>query len=190
MKRVLVLAIALLTAVPAIAQSRRGEHWVATWPTALVARPVQQGGARGQGAAPAAPQAPSAAPAAVVPPAPAAAPATPAAPAGPAPAAPGGGRGAFVPPTTLANQTIRQIVRTSIGGRRVRLVLSNAFGTAPIEIGAGHVALRDKDTAIVASSAKPLTVAGAAKFSILAGATAVTDPVDLAVPPVSDLVID
>ncbi len=81
-------------------------------------------------------------------------------------------------------------MRTSIGGSRVRVVLSNAFGTSPIEIGAAHVALRDKDSAIVASSAKPLTVAGASKFSVLAGATVVTDPVDLAVAPVSDLVID
>jgi len=90
----------------------------------------------------------------------------------------------------LTNQTIRQIVRTSIGGSRVRVVLSNAFGTAPLEIGAGHLALRDKDTAIVASSAKPLTVSGASKFSVLAGATVVSDPVDLTVAPVSDLVID
>ena len=81
-------------------------------------------------------------------------------------------------------------MRTSIGGSRVRVVLSNAFGTAPIEIGAGHVALRDKDAAIVAASAKKLTVDGASTFSVLAGATVVTDPVDLAVAPVSDLVVD
>jgi lysophospholipase L1-like esterase len=88
------------------------------------------------------------------------------------------------------NQTIRQIVRTSIGGNRVRVVLSNAFGTAPIEVGAGHVALREKDAAIVASSAKRLTVSGASTFTVLAGATVVTDPVELAVAPVSDLVVD
>ena len=72
----------------------------------------------------------------------------------------------------------------------MRVVLSNTFGTAPLEIGAGHIALRDKDTAIVASSAKPLTVSGASTFSVLAGATVVSDPVDLTVAPVSDLVID
>jgi lysophospholipase L1-like esterase len=169
-KRAVVLAIVLLTVVPTLAQNRRGEQWVATWATALVARP-----------APAAPAAP--------------APAAPAvsggalAPAAPAPA-PGGGRGGFAPPTTLMNQTIRQIVRTSIGGSRVRVVLSNAYGTAPIEVGAGHVAVREKDAAIVASSARKLTVSGASTFTILAGASAVTDPVDLAVAPVSDLVID
>ena len=189
-RRVLVLAIAVLTAAPAFGQSRR-EQWVATWATALVARPVQQGAPRGQGPAPAAPQASAAAPAAAAPLALGpGGPPPPTAATGPAPAAPGGGRGGFAPPTTLTNQTIRQIVRTSIGGTRVRVVLSNAFGTAPLEIGAGHLALRDKDTAIVASSAKPLTVSGASKFSVLAGATVVSDPVDLTVAPVSDLVID
>ena len=190
MKRVLVFAVALLVAVPSLAQSRRGEQWVATWATALVARPVQQGPPRGQGPAPAAPQAPAATPAP-------AAPATfgpggppPTAATGPAPAAPGGGRGGFAPPTTVNNQTLRQIVRTSVGGSRVRIVLSNAFGTAPIEIGAGNIALRDKESSLITSSVKPLTVAGASTFTVLAGATLVTDPIDLAVPPVSDLVID
>ena len=190
MKRLLVFAVALLVAVPALAQNRRGEQWVATWATALVARPVQQGPPRGQGPAPAAPQAPAAAPATAAPPASGPGGPPPSAATGPAPAAPGGGRGGFAPPTTVNNQTLRQIVRTSVGGSRVRIVLSNAFGTAPIEIGAGNIALRDKESSLITSSVKPLTVAGASKFTVLAGATLVTDPIDLAVAPVSDLVID
>ena len=189
MKRVLVLAIAVLVAAPALSQNRRGEQWVATWATALVARPVQQGAPRGQGPPPAAPQAPAAAPATAAQPSSGPGGPPPTAPTGPAPAAPGGGRGGFAP-TTVNNQTLRQIVRTSVGGSRVRIVLSNAFGTAPIAIGAGNIALRDKESSVVTSSVKPLTVAGASKFTVLAGATLVTDPVDLAVPPVSDLVID
>jgi lysophospholipase L1-like esterase len=85
---------------------------------------------------------------------------------------------------------LRQIVRTSIGGSRVRVVLSNAFGTAPLEIGAAAVALRATDTAIVAASAKPLTFGGSRGASILAGATLVSDPVDVALAPLSDLVVD
>ena len=50
----------------------------------------------------------------------------------------GGGPGGQ-PPVTVNNQTLRQIVRTSIGGNRVRIVLSNAFGTAPVQIGAATV---------------------------------------------------
>jgi len=190
MKRALVFVSVVLIALPALAQNRRGEQWVATWATALVARPVQQGAPRGQGPAPAAPQAPAAAPATAAPSASGPGGPPPTAATGPAPAPPGGGRGGFAPPTTVNNQTLRQVVRTSIGGSRVRVVLSNAFGTAPIDIGAGNIALRDKESSVVTSSVKPLTVAGASKFTVLAGATLVTDPVDLAVPPVSDLVID
>src|SRR5947208_579937 len=134
MRRPMLAALALLMTMPAAAQDRRGDRWVATWATALVARPPVVAG-RGQG--PGGPPAPNG-PAPAVP---AGAPgATP--PAG-APAAPPGGRGGFAPPTNVNNQTIRQIVHTSIGGSRVRVVLSNAFGTAPIEIGAGSVAMRD-----------------------------------------------
>ena len=178
--RLITVLLTLVLAAPAIAQSK-GDKWVATWATALVSRPLP--GPRGGG--------PGGPPPGATAPAPAAAPAAPptGAPAGPAPAAPGGGRG-FVPPATVTNQTLRQVVRTSIGGSRVRVVLSNAFGTAPIEIGAANVALRDKDASIVAASSKRLTFGGAPTASILAGATLVSDPVDLALAPLSDLAID
>ena len=136
-KPLLACGLALFVTLPALGQSRSSNRWVASWATALVARPVGQGpGGRGQG--PAAPAAQPAAPAA----APGSAPATPAPPSGPptaapaAPAPPGGGRGGFPPPVTITNQTIRQVVRVSVGGNRVRVVLSNAFGTAPVDIGA------------------------------------------------------
>ena len=35
-------------------------------------------------------------------------------------------------PSSFNNQTLRQIVHASIGGERVRVVLSNVFGTAPL----------------------------------------------------------
>jgi hypothetical protein len=55
-------------------------------------------------------------------------------------------------PRNLWNQTIRQIVRVSIGGKRVRVVLSNEYGTQPLLIGAAHVALSDTGSAIKAGS--------------------------------------
>jgi lysophospholipase L1-like esterase len=77
-----------------------------------------------------------------------------------------------------------------MGGDRVRVVLSNAFGTAPLEIGAADVGLREKDAAVVAASVQPLTFNGQSKAKILAGATLVSDPVALKVAPLSDLVVD
>src|SRR5947209_1247929 len=46
------------------------------------------------------------------------------------------------PPTGFNNQTVRMVARASIGGNRLRVHLSNAFGSAPLVIGAAHVALR------------------------------------------------
>jgi hypothetical protein len=39
------------------------------------------------------------------------------------------------------NQTIREIVHTSVGGNQVRVRISNTFGSAPLVIGEAHVAV-------------------------------------------------
>ena len=43
------------------------------------------------------------------------------------------------PPLRFNNQTFRQFVRISIGGDRVRVVLTNAFGTGALAIGGAHI---------------------------------------------------
>jgi lysophospholipase L1-like esterase len=88
------------------------------------------------------------------------------------------------------DQTLRQIVHTSIGGPMVRVVLSNVYGTAPLTIGAAHIALRDKDSSIQAASGHPLTFSGRPTVAIPAHATVYSDPVNLAVPEMADLAID
>ena len=108
----------------------------------------------------------------------------------PPPAEPSASAGGPLAPARIRNQTIRQIVRISIGGTRVRVALTNTFGTAPLEIGAAHVALRDEGPAIDRSAATALTFRGRPSATIEAGSTILSDPVDLAVPPLADLVID
>jgi lysophospholipase L1-like esterase len=93
------------------------------------------------------------------------------------------------PLQTLNNQTIRMTLRTSIGGRRLRVKLSNAFNAAPVEIGAAHVARRDKESGIVPASDRTLTFAGRAAFRLGAGAVVLSDPVDLTVAPLTDLAV-
>jgi lysophospholipase L1-like esterase len=88
------------------------------------------------------------------------------------------------------NQTLRQIVRVSLGGDQIRVVFSNRYGTSPLAVGAAHVALRDKDASIVAGSSRPLTFAGSPTASISGGAMLVSDPVRLTVPAIADLVVD
>jgi lysophospholipase L1-like esterase len=172
-------ALSILVLVGTVSLSGASEHWVGTWATAVVVRPQ----APPAGAPPIAPpQLPATgipnacAPAAFGP--------------GPGPA-PGRGGGQGPPaPLNFKNQTLREIVHVSLGGDRVRLVLSNAFGTLPLEVGAAHVALRDKDAAIKAGSGRALTFGGNTATMIAAGAVVVSDPVSLAVTPAADLAVD
>ena len=159
---VLTLTLFALSASSLLAQAKAAEHWVATWTTAVVAR---------------APMLPPPAPPGPAPAATAGAPPIVQAPPGP-------------PPITPNNQTLRQIVRTSVGGTRARVVFANTFGTAALNIGGASIALRDKDSAIVAASVRKLTVNGSAAFRVPAGGVMLSDPVNLSVPAFADLAID
>jgi len=81
------------------------------------------------------------------------------------------------------------VVRTSIGGRRVRVQLSNALGNPALTIGTAHIAVRQKDAAVVPASDRALTFGGRASLTIPAGALVVSDPVDLEVPKFTELAI-
>jgi lysophospholipase L1-like esterase len=86
------------------------------------------------------------------------------------------------------NQTLRQIVRTSIGGNRVRVRLST-FGSGALRVGAARVALRASEASIVAGTDQPRTFGGFSTVVIPPGAVVVSDPVDLDVPALGDLAV-
>jgi len=155
----------------AFAQSGIADRWVATWATAEVGRPQT-------------PALPLPAPPPFMANTRCPAPQVP-----PVPAPPGQ---TFAPPPYIqfTNQTLRQIVHSSIGGSKARVVLSNAYGTAPVTIGGAYIALRDKQGAIQAASGRPLTFSGQPTMTIPANAVIYSDPVNLAVPPMSDVAID
>lgn len=90
---------------------------------------------------------------------------------------------------TFDHQTLRMIVHTSVGGSAVRIRLSNEMGSSPLRIGAAHIALRKADADIVPGSDRALTFGGAASITIPPGAPALSDPVDLNVPGLSDLAV-
>jgi lysophospholipase L1-like esterase len=92
-------------------------------------------------------------------------------------------------PVEVKNQTIRQIVRVSIGGKWVRVRLSNAHGAGPLAIGAARVALRRTGPDVAAGSHRMLTFSGSPFTSIPPGALVVSDPVNLQVPDLGDLVV-
>ena len=152
------------------AQTRSaGRHWVATWATAPAWRTGTTAEQQTTGGAPA--------------------PVTPAPGSGP-----NGARSAALPgpviPVEITDQTLRQIVHTSVAGDRVRVVFSNEFGTSPLPIGGAHVALRSKGATIVPASGRPLTFGGQRTATIPAGAALISDDVDLKVPAQADVAVD
>lgn len=96
-----------------------------------------------------------------------------------------------IPPALpgLQNQTVRMIVRASLGGETVRVRLQHAFGAPPVAIGAAHIAIREKDSAIVAGSDRALTFGGRRTATLYAGQTLVSDPVKLTIKPLADLAV-
>jgi lysophospholipase L1-like esterase len=86
-------------------------------------------------------------------------------------------------------QTVRQIVRTSIGGDQVRVRLANTFGDVPLVIGAARLALRDSGERIDPASDRELTFSGSPSITVPPGALAVSDPVALTVPALSELAV-
>jgi len=92
-------------------------------------------------------------------------------------------------PPVFENQTIRMVVRPTIGGTRVRVRLSNAYGASPLEIGAAHIALVDHDSSIAPASDHVLKFGGQATVEIPVGAPMLTDAVDLSCSPFAELAI-
>jgi lysophospholipase L1-like esterase len=92
-------------------------------------------------------------------------------------------------PASFSNRTIRQTVHLSIGGSKIRIRLSNEFGIKPLLIGAASIATPGKGSEVVAASLRPLTFGGEKSVIIPPGAPAVSDPVDVAVAPLSDLTV-
>jgi len=84
-------------------------------------------------------------------------------------------------PSDLDDATLRQTVHLSIAGARLRVRLSNAFGTAPLHIAAAHIARAAPGSdAVDTASDTELHFAGQRDVTIPAGAEYVCDPVAFA----------
>ncbi len=92
-------------------------------------------------------------------------------------------------PLAIDGQTVRQIAHVSLGGTTVRVRLSNAYGAAPLVIGAAHLALSSGGGSIAAGSDRVVTFGGSPTIAIPAGALAVSDPVALVVPDLGDVAV-
>ena len=90
-------------------------------------------------------------------------------------------------PPVLADQTVRQVLRIGLGGRRLRLVLSNDYGREPLAIGAVRVALAGTASAIAPGSDRAVLFDGKPRATVPPGAPLVSDPIDLGVAPLARL---
>jgi lysophospholipase L1-like esterase len=91
----------------------------------------------------------------------------------------------------LRDTTVRQVFHLSIGGAALRLHLSNAFGTEALCFTSVHVArpLSPSSSAIDPASDRPLRFAGGAEVTVPPGAEFVSNPLDFAATPLSDLAV-
>jgi len=87
------------------------------------------------------------------------------------------------------NQSVRLIAHTSAGGTSARVRISNTFGDAPLFIGGARLARRTACADIDPTSDRVLTFGGRASVRVPPGSMAVSDPVDLDVPPLSDVAV-
>ena len=92
-------------------------------------------------------------------------------------------------PIQINGQTVRQIVHTSLGGERVRVRFSNAYGTSGLVIGSAHVAISTGGATISSSTDRVLRFNGSPTIAIPAGALVVSDPVTLNLPALGDLAV-
>ena len=97
---------------------------------------------------------------------------------------------AFANGPEITNQTIRQVVRLSLGGRAVRVRLSNEMGTSPLVIGSARIARPGQEPgSIDPATDHVLTFSGRPSITVPVGAPVLSDPVVLDVKSLDSLSI-
>ena len=100
-----------------------------------------------------------------------------------------GPRPSQVVPTIAPNQTVRMILHTSIGGKKLRIELANAFGKEPVVIGSAHIASRTDGSSIDPKTDRQLTFGGSKSVEIRPGVVIASDSVDFDLSPMSDVAV-
>ncbi len=99
-----------------------------------------------------------------------------------------------LPPVPLANRTLRQFVRTTLGGKIIRVRLSNTFGTEPVVVKRAHVALAAGNGSagnanINLATDQELKFNGASEIEIPSGETVLSDPLNFNLPAITNLAV-
>jgi lysophospholipase L1-like esterase len=93
------------------------------------------------------------------------------------------------PSPGLANNTLRQVFRVSIGGDRLRLRVSNEYGDGPVTLSSVHIAKSTGMGNIDVATDRALAFAGAASVTIPVGQSVWSDASDFPLAPLSSVAV-
>ena len=82
-------------------------------------------------------------------------------------------------PAIIGYQTLRQTLRVSLGGQKLRLLFSNRYGTEPLVLGDSYISVPELFSAV------PVTFNGQISTTIPAGEILYSDDILLHIPPLS-----
>ncbi|MEE1742191.1 SGNH/GDSL hydrolase family protein [Streptomyces sp. BE147] len=91
--------------------------------------------------------------------------------------------------TPTQGRTYRLVVRTSTGGKGLRIRLSNAFGDQPVTFGSAYAGRRAAEGAVVPGTNRALSFGGSPSVTVPAGGSVYSDALPGTVPPQSDLAV-
>src|SRR5574344_2479187 len=95
-----------------------------------------------------------------------------------------------MPPTPgLAHNSLRQVVKVSIGGDKIRVKLSNEYSQSQLEIKSVYVAVSQGGCNIDARTAKYVSFKGKRQVSVSKGGMTVSDPVPFKMSPLQQIAI-
>lgn len=89
----------------------------------------------------------------------------------------------------FSDQSIRHVLRLSLGGDSIRVKVSNLFGKAPITFSGVQVARSTGASSIDVSSSRTVTFSGQPSVTLAAGAELLSDPIALPVTPQTNLAV-
>jgi lysophospholipase L1-like esterase len=93
------------------------------------------------------------------------------------------------PEPGLTDNTLRQIVRVSIGGKKLQVKFSNEFGTSDLQLKSVQIAVSTGGSNINPGTAKLLTFNGRHDVIVSPGKTIACDPVSFSLKPGTELAI-
>lgn len=93
-------------------------------------------------------------------------------------------------PKTLKDQTVRQAIRTSLGGDSFRIEMSNAYGNAPVKLGSVTIGLSESTTnTYTVKQTVTVTFGGAKEATIQPGAKLLSDEISFKLPSLANVVV-